>query len=85
MDDEKIHKYIDFIDFEERFKVGIGGPIANGKDDADGSLQSFPSKRFKKMECVSLLENTRLRNIGKIKLYIPFYLLYKHLIFKESL
>lgn len=35
----------------------------NGKDDADG-LQSFPSKRFKK-ESVSLLENTRLRNIGK--------------------
>ncbi|KAL5290677.1 FMNL2 family protein [Megaselia abdita] len=63
LDDEKIHKHIDFIDFEERFKVGIGGPIMNGKDDADG-LQSFPSKRFKKMESVSLLENTRLRNIA---------------------
>ncbi|XP_055857037.1 formin-like protein isoform X2 [Episyrphus balteatus] len=63
LDDEKIHRQIDFIDFEERFKIGIGGPIANGKSEVDG-LNSYPSKRFKKPENVSLLEHTRLRNIA---------------------
>jgi hypothetical protein len=54
---------IDFGDFEERFKIGTGGPLTNGDSEVDG-LSSFPSKRFKRAENVSLLEHTRLRNIG---------------------
>lgn len=66
LDDEKIFKHIDFNEFEERFKIGIGGTLANGaKSEVDG-LQSYPSKRFKKPDHISLLEHTRLRNIGKI-------------------
>lgn len=60
-----MYKQIDFTDFEERFKIGLGTLIANGNSETDG-LSSFPSKRFKKQENVSLLENTRSRNIGKI-------------------
>ncbi|XP_063973583.1 formin-like protein isoform X1 [Diachasmimorpha longicaudata] len=63
LDDDRLHNYIDFVDFEERFKIGIGGIVANGSSEMDG-LQSFPSKRFKKPENVSLLEHTRLRNIA---------------------
>ncbi|XP_037936531.1 formin-like protein isoform X2 [Teleopsis dalmanni] len=64
LDDEKLFKYIDFIEFEERFKIGIGGSLSNGnKSEVDG-LQSYPSKRFKKPDHVSLLEHTRLRNIA---------------------
>lgn len=66
MDDEKLHKQIDFIDFEERFKIGMGGGMANGSSEVDGLL-AFPSKRFKKPESVSVLEHTRLRNIGMNK------------------
>ena len=66
MDDEKIYKFIDFNEFEERFKIGVGGGLTSGgNSEVDGTLQSYPSKRFKKPECVSLLEHTRLRNIGK--------------------
>lgn len=65
MDDEKLHKQIDFIDFEERFKIGMGIGMANGSSEVDGLL-AFPSKRFKKPENVSVLEHTRLRNIGMI-------------------
>jgi hypothetical protein len=64
LDDDRLHNYIDFSDFEERFKIGMSGHVANGNNEIDG-LQSFPSKRFKKPENVSLLEHTRLRNIGK--------------------
>lgn len=64
MDDEKLHRQIDFVDFEERFKIGMGGSMANGQSDVDGLL-AFPSKRFKKPENVSVLEHTRLRNIGE--------------------
>ncbi|KAL9905430.1 formin-like protein isoform X2 [Glossina fuscipes] len=65
LDDEKIYKYIDFNEFEERFKIGIGGPLTNGTNsEVDGNLQSYPSKRFKKPDNVSLLEHTRLRNIA---------------------
>lgn len=64
MDDEKLHKIIDFNDFEERFKIGSGSYLTNGSSEVDG-LSSFPSKRFKKPENVSVLEHTRLRNIGK--------------------
>lgn len=63
LDDDRLHNYIDFSDFEERFKIGMGSHVANGNNEIDG-LQSFPSKRFKKPENVSLLEHTRLRNIG---------------------
>ncbi|XP_011494588.1 PREDICTED: formin-like protein CG32138 isoform X2 [Ceratosolen solmsi marchali] len=63
LDDDRLHSYIDFTDFEERFKIGIGTHLANGTNEIDG-LQSFPSKRFKKPENVSLLEHTRLRNIA---------------------
>ncbi|XP_037031571.1 formin-like protein [Bradysia coprophila] len=61
LDDEKLHKQIDFADFEEKFKIGIGGPLVNGISEVDG-LNS--SKRFKKPENVSILEHTRLRNIA---------------------
>lgn len=63
LDDDRLHNCIDFSDFEERFKIGMGGPVSNGNSEIDG-LQSFPSKRFKKPENVSLLEHTRLRNIA---------------------
>ncbi|XP_020299699.1 formin-like protein CG32138 isoform X3 [Pseudomyrmex gracilis] len=63
LDDERLHNYIDFSDFEERFKIGMSGHVANGNSEIDG-LHSFPSKRFKKPENVSLLEHTRLRNIA---------------------
>ncbi|XP_017128396.1 formin-like protein isoform X3 [Drosophila elegans] len=64
LDDEKIFKQIDFNEFEERFKIGIGGALRNGSNgtEVDGSLQS--SKRFKRPDNVSLLEHTRLRNIA---------------------
>lgn len=74
LDDEKLHKQIDFADFEERFKIGIGGPLVNGNSEVDG-LNSFPSKRFKKPENVSVLEHTRLRNIGN-ELMILFCVLH---------
>lgn len=63
LDDDRLHSIIDFGDFEERFKIGSGGPLTNGDSEVDG-LCSFPSKRFKRTENVSLLEHTRLRNIG---------------------
>ncbi|XP_030372187.1 formin-like protein isoform X5 [Scaptodrosophila lebanonensis] len=66
LDDEKIFKQIDFNEFEERFKIGIGGALHNGSNgsEVDGTLQNYPSKRFKKPDHVSLLEHTRLRNIA---------------------
>lgn len=63
MDDDKLHAHIDFVDFEEHFKIGMAGFKSNGSSEPDGML-SFPSKRVKKPENVSLLEHTRLRNIG---------------------
>lgn len=63
LDDEKVLNHIDFVDFEDKFKIGAGGlNISNGSNDVDG-LISMPSKRFKK-ENTSVLEHTRLRNIG---------------------
>nr|CAD7454436.1 unnamed protein product [Timema tahoe] len=72
LDDDKLHSVIDFSDFEERFKIGVGGPLTNGTSVVDG-LGSFPSKRFKRTENVSLLEHTRLRNIAisRRKIEIP--------------
>ncbi|PNF31453.1 Formin-like protein CG32138 [Cryptotermes secundus] len=63
LDDDRLHSIIDFGDFEERFKIGTGGSFTNGDTEVDG-LASFPSKRFKRTENVSLLEHTRLRNIA---------------------
>lgn len=65
LDDDKLHKVIDFSDFEDKFKIGLNGPIQSGNSETDG-LSSFPSKRFKKPENVTLLEHTRLRNIGNL-------------------
>lgn len=67
LDDDKLYKIIDFVEFEEHFKLaGSGAVMTNGTHEPDG-LQSQPSKRFKKPETVSLLEHTRLRNIGELK------------------
>ena len=65
LDDDRLHQVIDFVDFEEKFKLGVA--MLNGTSEIDG-LSNFPSKRFKKPENISLLEHTRLRNIGKYKL-----------------
>lgn len=69
LDDEKIFKQIDFNEFEERFKIGIGGALHSGNNGSEvdgGTLSCYPSKRFKKPDHVSLLEHTRLRNIGRL-------------------
>lgn len=75
LDDDRLFSIIDFADFEERFKLtsqggrgGRGGEV----DEGDG-LSTFPSKRFKKPETISLLEHTRLRNIAisRRKLELP--------------
>lgn len=68
LDDDRLHKHIDFADFEERFKIAGATQVtqcngSTGRDDGDG-LHTFPSKRFKKPDSVSLLEHTRLRNIA---------------------
>lgn len=66
LDEDKLFTVIDFVDFEERFKIAASGrPFMNGASEIDG-LATFPSKRFKKPDMVSLLEHTRLRNIGEI-------------------
>ncbi|KAG8222413.1 hypothetical protein J437_LFUL004872 [Ladona fulva] len=73
LDDDRLHGVIDFVDFEERFKIGGGvGGILNGNAEVDG-LSTFPSKRFKRPENISLLEHTRLRNIAisRRKLEMP--------------
>lgn len=64
LDDDKLYKIIDFSEFEEVFKLpGSGTVMTNGTHEVDG-LTTQPSKRFKKPETISLLEHTRLRNIG---------------------
>lgn len=76
LDDEKIFKQIDFIEFEERFKIGKVGALHNGSigSEVDGTLSCYPSKRFKKPDRESLLEHTRLRNIGKLSsIYVSIY------------
>jgi len=54
---------IDFIEFEEKFKLNNSSQSIEGSDQQDG-LMTYPSKRIKKQDNVSLLEHTRLRNIG---------------------
>ncbi|KAF2904151.1 hypothetical protein ILUMI_02040 [Ignelater luminosus] len=72
LDDDKLHNTIDFVDFEERFKIGSIGLLNSTSNEVDG-LSTFPSKRFKKPENVTLLEHTRLRNIAisRRKLEMP--------------
>lgn len=55
------------MEFEEHFKIGLGGGTgkANGDMSEVDSLHAFGSKRIKKSELTSLMEHTRLRNIGK--------------------
>lgn len=67
LDDEKLFSVIDFLEFEEQFKIGLGGGTgkANGDMSEVDSLHAFGSKRIKKSELTSLMEHTRLRNIGK--------------------
>lgn len=57
------------MDFEEKFKIGIIPGAHNENGDFDG-ISTFPSKRFKKPENISLLDHVRLRNIGKLKINI---------------
>lgn len=68
LDDDKLHALIDFVDFEERFKIGNGSYLQNGSSEPDG-FSAFPSKRFKKPDHTSVLEHTRLRNIGKYSIF----------------
>lgn len=61
LDDDKLHKCIDFRDFEERFK--LGGGMMNGTSAVDGPLPGTMARKEMKH---SLLENNRLRNLGKL-------------------
>ncbi|XP_060803181.1 formin-like protein isoform X2 [Amyelois transitella] len=63
LDEERPRRRINFAEFEEKFR--IGGASGAGSVDCDtDTLASFPSKRFRKPDTVSLLEHTRLRNIA---------------------
>ncbi|KAK6617872.1 hypothetical protein RUM43_014101 [Polyplax serrata] len=72
LEDDRIFKIVDFGDFEEKFKIGLNASLQSGNTEIDG-LSSFPSKRFKKPENITLLEHTRLRNIAisRRKLEMP--------------
>lgn len=66
LDDDKLHSVIDFGQFEEKFKLTAAGrALINGNSDQHDGLMTYPSKRMKKQDNISLLEHTRLRNIGK--------------------
>lgn len=59
LDDDKLHKTINFSEFEEKFK--LGGSLVNGHDQRDGNTHMT----MKKPEKQSLLESNRLRNLGE--------------------
>lgn len=68
LDDDRLHSVIDFGQFEEKFKLTAAGrALINGDSDQHDGLMTYPSKRMKKQDNVSLLEHTRLRNIGSYK------------------
>ncbi|CAH0398189.1 unnamed protein product [Chilo suppressalis] len=62
LDEERPRRRINFSEFEERFR--IGGVCATADSCDSDTLASFPSKRFRRPDTVSLLEHTRLRNIA---------------------
>lgn len=64
LDEERPRRRINFAEFEQRFRLGGASGAPHALCDAD-TLASFPSKRFRKPDTVSLLEHTRLRNIGR--------------------
>ncbi|XP_050546800.1 formin-like protein [Daktulosphaira vitifoliae] len=65
LDDDKLHSVIDFGQFEEKFKLTAAGrALINGDSDQHDGLMTYPSKRMKKQDSISLLEHTRLRNIA---------------------
>lgn len=47
--------------------TAAGRALINGDSDKLDGLMTYPSKRMKKQDNISLLEHTRLRNIGKYK------------------
>ncbi|XP_050684285.1 formin-like protein isoform X2 [Leptidea sinapis] len=61
LDEERPRRRINFAEFEEKFRIGSACAALPSADDA---LSTFPSKRFRKPDTVSLLEHTRLRNIA---------------------
>lgn len=63
LDDDKLASVIDFGDFEENFKMGPGVLAGGGALNAD--VGTLGTRRTKKPERTSLLEHTRLRNIGQ--------------------
>lgn len=64
LDEERPRRRINFAEFEEKFR--LGGAVGAAPDPDSDTLASFPSKRFRKPDTVSLLEHTRLRNIGMV-------------------
>ncbi|XP_035439460.2 formin-like protein isoform X2 [Spodoptera frugiperda] len=62
LDEERPRRRINFAEFEEKFR--LGGAVGAAPDPDSDTLASFPSKRFRKPDTVSLLEHTRLRNIA---------------------
>lgn len=62
LDDDKLHKTINFNEFEEKFK--LGGGITNGHSTTDGI-----GTIIKRPEKQSLLETTRLRNLGNYRYF----------------
>lgn len=73
LDDDKLHKTINFNEFEEKFK--LGGGITNGHSTTDGI-----GTIIKKPEKQSLLETTRLRNLGNVNLCMKSFYRKKFLI-----
>ncbi|XP_045517192.1 formin-like protein isoform X1 [Pieris brassicae] len=61
LDEERPRRRINFSEFEEKFRIGGACAALQHNDD---TLTSFPSKRFRKPDTLSLLEHTRLRNIA---------------------
>ncbi|CAG4959127.1 unnamed protein product [Parnassius apollo] len=61
LDEERPRRRINFAEFEQKFRLGGAAPHAAS---CEADLASFPSKRFRRPDTVSLLEHTRLRNIA---------------------